>query len=77
MPEELVEEFRQVIARKMVATESESMPRSAASEAGAPPAQRNNTGRRVPRALLLNRTDTAGVSKGGAGPAIVAAEESK
>ena len=79
LPEELVERFHQVIAQKMAATEEESMPRSATfdaliadaisaptSEAAAPPRKEISIqADAFLAALLLNRTDTAGVSKGG------------
>ena len=79
LPEELVEQFHQVIAQKMAATEEESMLRSAtfdaliadaisapASEAAAPlPKEISIQADAFFAALLLNRTDTAGVSKGG------------
>jgi hypothetical protein len=79
LPEELVEQFRDVIARKAVAKEDALMPRSATfdafiadalstpvSEAAVPARKEISTqADAFLAALLLDRADTAGVSKGG------------
>ena len=79
LPQELVQQFRQVIAQKAATTEGGSMPRSAAfdafiadaistpaSEATAPPRKEVSIqADAFLAALLLSRSDTAGVSKGG------------
>lgn len=79
LPEELVEQFRQVIARKVLATEAESMPRSAPFDAfiadalSAPVSEATTTPRKeistqadaFLAALLLDRAGTTGASKDG------------
>lgn len=79
LPEELVEQFRQVIARKVLATEAESMPRSVpfdvfiADALSAPVSEATATPRKeistqadaFLAALLLDRAGTTGASKDG------------